>query len=631
MAQTYNFDGVNIVIPGSYVKTTVLNSPSGIATTGVIALVGEADSGPAYNDDGISKDLKEVAFTPDQAALVKNQFGGGDLVEAFNAAVAPLLQTGLAGGPTLVYCLKTNATDAAKAEITLQDDSTADIATFKAKRVGKYGNGIKMTATADAPVNGIAPVTLTTNLNTTNETFVVNTKAGMRIDYTVTDKILNVTTTSTTISLVDDASPQFNKVYTFSEFNTLNDLVSKIDLDLTDVSRGTCTIPSESSELKYETKLGELFDVGSFAAAGQVTGPPLINAVPARITICGYQLKQIDSVLVDVTDVTFTKPDFTSAILSPTSANGFLSGGDAGYSTQADIKAALAKLENIRLNFVVPLFSATSTKTIDDVPVYTIDQVIADTVDHVMRMSYIKARKNRQAFLSYWKGTTTYADVKSFVSSTAKLKGTPSQYRTSMTFQKVTVLNSSGTSETFLPWMTATLAAASQCVAGYRPIFNKAVNCSAIVDPADFDGDYEGALFAGLLTMRLSDDGFSQTFLSDQTTYLFPDNNFVYNSIQAVYGADVIAMTLQQQMQTFVGQSVADVTAGVALGFLKSVLANLLRNKWIAASSDAPAGFKNASVSINVPVMNVAVEVKESTGIYFVPINLSISGVSSTA
>lgn len=624
MAQTYNFDGVNIIIPGSYVKTTVINNNTGLATTGVIALVGEADSGPDYSAIA-NKDLSDVLFTPDQFGAMRSLFGGGSLVEAFNACVQPLSEPGLTGGPTAIYCIKTNkgtgASAAAKATIALNDGAAAKIADITAKGFGAYGNNIKVgvtTGSADG-VTGLKPLVLTTANGTVSETFEVNTSAALKFQSAVVDHTVVITATTMTIT-PDLGSPVS---FLLSNYQTLKDLKDAIAAT-TSLNNLTCTIYDNS--FQYVSPVG-LLDVGTY-----VSGAP----TPIKyVGVCGYQISKLASLNVEFAP-TFTFPDLASdAYLGATSGTfeAPLAGGAAGISTQADVKAALAKLENVRINFVVPLFSADGPITVASSPnpSYTIDAVIADTMTHVTNMSKIKARRNRQAFLSYAPAGGTYADVKAFVANSAKLANTPYQYRASMAFQNVQVLDSNGVSTTFGPWMVATLAAASQAVAGYRPIFNKAVNCSATFDPTGFNEQYEDALLAGLLVMRLSDSGISQTFLSDQTTYLFPDNNFVYNSIQAVYGADVIALTLQQQMQTFVGQSVADVTAGVALNFMKNVLANLLRNKWISPSSDAPAGFKNASVSINVPVMNVAVEVKESTGIYFVPINLSISGVSSSA
>jgi hypothetical protein len=201
-------------------------------------------------------------------------------------------------------------------------------------------------------------------------------------------------------------------------------------------------------------------------------------------------------------------------------------------------------------------------------------------------------------------------------------------------FQGVRHYDVNGNAKDFQPWMVSVLAAAAQSVAGYRPIFNKGFNVLGVANPTGYEGsipEQEDALQAGLLVLADAANGIDTVLLSDQTSYLFPDNNFVYNSVQAVYGADVISMTIQQQMQVFVGQSNADVTSGVALAYLQSIMGNLLVNKWIASSADAPNGYKNAKVSINGPVMNVSLEAKESTGIYFVPINLSISAVKNSA
>jgi hypothetical protein len=61
------------------------------------------------------------------------------------------------------------------------------------------------------------------------------------------------------------------------------------------------------------------------------------------------------------------------------------------------------------------------------------------------------------------------------------------------------------------------------------------------------------------------------------------------------------------------------------------VFAELFRLKWISASSDAPAGFKNAKVNIRAPAMMITAEAKPSTGIYFVPIKILLSETTSTA
>jgi hypothetical protein len=206
-------------------------------------------------------------------------------------------------------------------------------------------------------------------------------------------------------------------------------------------------------------------------------------------------------------------------------------------------------------------------------------------------------------------------------------------YRCSLTMQQATQVNSVGVITTFLPWYTACIAAGMQTGGFYKSICNKYANVISFIDPSGFDsgspGDVEDALSAGLLF--LTQDTAGSRWVSDQTTYGF-DTNFVYNSIQAVYTSDILALDLAASFQSaFVGQSLADVNAATALSFLAQKMDGYKKLKLIAASSDAPLGYKNQSVTIQGPEMDVAVEIKLATAIYFVPISINISEVQSSA
>jgi hypothetical protein len=110
------------------------------------------------------------------------------------------------------------------------------------------------------------------------------------------------------------------------------------------------------------------------------------------------------------------------------------------------------------------------------------------------------------------------------------------------------------------------------------------------------------------------------------------DNNFVYNSLQAVYLADLMTLTLIQLFdRSVVGRSVAEISAAAGLALLESQMFDFLRLRWIAPSDDAPKGYKNAVVKISGGVMHISVEVKLAGLIYFVPISLTISQVEQTA
>jgi hypothetical protein len=183
--------------------------------------------------------------------------------------------------------------------------------------------------------------------------------------------------------------------------------------------------------------------------------------------------------------------------------------------------------------------------------------------------------------------------------------------------------------------MGAVLAASTQAAAFYQSLVRKQVNCSGVLQAAgdwsyNSDSQVENALKAGLLPCKKAEEG-GFIWVSDQTTY-GKDANSVYNSIQMVYAADTVALTTAQRMErAFVGRSIADVSASVALSYLDGIMADFLRLKLIAPSSDAPLGYKNARIVVQGPVMRISVEVKIAGSIYFIPISFYVTEITQTA
>lgn len=307
----------------------------------------------------------------------------------------------------------------------------------------------------------------------------------------------------------------------------------------------------------------------------------------------------------------------------------FFTGGAKGATSDAAVVAGLLKLEDVDCNFVVPLFSNDAAVDVADgltdaASTYTVASVHAATRSHVLSQSTLKNYKPRQAFLSI---RDTFANDKAAAQAVAS-------FRCSMTHQDGRVSTSTGVAQ-LRPWITAAKAAGFQAAAFRRSIFNKGVN---IVGAVQASGDFnpkkttqlEQALDAGLLTLRPRDGG-GWAYVSDQTTYS-KDDNFFFNSIQAVYAGDIIGRTLKTRMeQALVGQSVADVGRSQALSVLRRILDDLRDLKLIAPSDGAPLGYLNEDVKIRAPAAFVSVGVFEATSLYFVPIQLSISAVSQTS
>ncbi|MEM4360408.1 MAG: hypothetical protein QXT45_07770, partial [Candidatus Bilamarchaeaceae archaeon] len=310
-------------------------------------------------------------------------------------------------------------------------------------------------------------------------------------------------------------------------------------------------------------------------------------------------------------------------------AGTFLSGGARGGTTGLAFAEAIDALANVRCNFVVPLVSQDAADDklaglTDASSTYTIGAVNAAVKTHCINMSTAKTKRHRLGIVSR-KGT--FAQCKSMAQTMAS-------FRIGCVFQDVKDLNSAGEIETFQPWMAAVKAAGMQAAGFYRSIFNKAVNISGLVDPIGFNNQNvslcEDALLTGLMPLSQLETG-EIIFLSDQLTYN-TDSNFVYNSLQAVYCADIIALTLAESLKkAFIGASVADVDASVVINFIKTKMEELRNSRLIVGTADYPAGWKSIDVQIDQGVIQVACTVIEATSVYFIPINIDIEGFQSSA
>lgn len=104
MAIIVNFAGASLRKPGAYSRTKIASSGAADAQLGVVALIGEADEGPAFD----TANMEASAYGPDQFADIQNQFGSGELVDMAKLSLAPSVDPQIAGGAQKLYLLKTN-------------------------------------------------------------------------------------------------------------------------------------------------------------------------------------------------------------------------------------------------------------------------------------------------------------------------------------------------------------------------------------------------------------------------------------------------------------------------------------------------------------------------------------------
>ena len=405
-----------------------------------------------------------------------------------------------------------------------------------------------------------------------------------------------------------------------SDYATINDLVAYINTQsLYFAAPGSVSLGQASP-----------LDLDQVTAVG--IGATFVNTVsgPGRIKADGVNFQRDVNAGSTLVTVGAISPAIQPSGLPDVNSMAFLAGGAKGPTLAADVSAAFTALEGVRGNFVVPLFSRDATLdiaagTTDSSSTYTIDAVHALARSHVLKMSQLKRRRPRQAFLSY-RGTFKDAQTKA---------GNMASSRCAMFFQDIKQVNSVGTIVQFQPWMAAVKAAGMQAAGFYRAIVSKFIDISGALQAAgdyndQLDSSAEAALTYGLCPIVRDITG-GYRWVSDQTTYT-KDNNFVYNSIQAMYDADQVNTTCQTRMEgMFVGQSVADISASIALTAFEGILSDLKRLKLLAASDDAPKGYRKPVINIIGPAMACSVEIKLAGAIYFITINFLATPVVSSA
>lgn len=449
----------------------------------------------------------------------------------------------------------------------------------------------------------IIQLAINRNEDNVNETFIINSDVALKIGYEGTTASLSINNTTKILSTTVVGGSGSNLSIKITDYQTIKDLADYINTQ----TGYSCSINAEYTQSSPDS-------LDKVSAIGICTS--IADEVPGRIKTAAsnFEEKANQSYSLDYTrTLNLGLPNVMSNVA-------YLAGGAKGASTSSDITDALSAAEGLVINFVVPLFSRNASSDIsegltDSGSTYTIDAIHAAVKTHVAKMSTSRIKKHRQAFLSY---DGTFAEAKNKASSIASSRFT-------LSFQRA---NQGGVEH--LPWYVATLAAGMQAAGFYKPIFNKVLNLTSFIDPSGYDSgsisDQEEAIEAGLLS--LSQDFSGNKIISDQTTYAY-DNNFVYNSIQAVYAADLVSLDLADSIQrNFIGKSLADVDISSVKSFLIGKFEGYRSNKLVTGDDSLPSGYKEKEVRFSAPSLILSLEIKLATGIYFAPISLEFSNVN---
>lgn len=715
MAQFLNTPWISTDVPGAYVQTKVISSASGLASSGVILIMGEAAGGPDYTKVTLANNF----YGPTALNQIRNIYTSGPIVDAFAALSAPSNDPDISGTANSIYIIKTNIGTQASAivlahsgnygtlnalnygvsgnsynfSVTSTDTEVAptvtgttisafgsalNAASFSIRLEGAAATVVTLSGTAGdhdtiahliTELNGLLPAGIIASQGTAtntlklsissdvaayskgwgksfelidstpgdlaslglvigltissqepsvevqiinaslgiNELLAVNPSISLQIGYqgTTATMTINSTTLSTTVSGGSGANLSLN----LSQYTTISQLASYINSQ-----PGYSASASAAATQLPTSALDKITTIGIASST--------VNQ-PGRVKNSVYAFQQA---MIQSTSVGFTATA-TAGLPDPSSV-AFLSGGTLGATRAIDIVNAIAQMGGIQVNIIVPLFSQDASKDItagntDPSSTYTINAINELLKSHCIQYSTPTLKHNRMAILSY---NDTYVNCKAQAQSLAT-------YRCALTCQQVTQVNSQGVNTLFLPWYGAAVAAGMQAGGFYKSICNHLANIVSFQDPAGYDSgdptDVGDAILAGLLVLSQNTSGIP--WVSDQTTYGL-DSNFVYNSIQAVYLSDILALDLAQSFQSaIVGKSVADISAASALSFLQQRFDFYKKLKMTTTSNDAPLGYKNASIQIAAPSMFVSVEAKLTTSIYFVAVELALSAVQQSA
>jgi hypothetical protein len=317
-----------------------------------------------------------------------------------------------------------------------------------------------------------------------------------------------------------------------------------------------------------------------------------------------------------------------------------LAGGVLGATTSADIVEALAALEEIRVNAVVPLFSRDALVGSDtpsaDVPdnltdvgsAYTILGIHQAVKTHCNFMSTTKNRSERQAYLSYKNSFDACRDRSALLADP----------RIQLSIQDTRNIDSQGNIKWFQPWAQACMLAGARSGSPVgTPLTFKFFNTSGIrhteqsmsTPEEDIEIDfnpnthYEQAILNGITFFEQPQSGGIRCLL-DNTTYQ-KDGNWVLNRGNVMYAADILSFDFRNQLENiYIGVkntvSVAEIRSTAA-----SLLSTYLAQGITVATPAAPNGYKDLSVQLNGNVINISVTAVLVEGIDFILNDITIT------
>ncbi len=195
MSQSIVTPWLNTNVPGAYVNTTVISNPSGLASSGVVLIMGEAAGGPDYTEATLANNF----YGPSALNQVTATYTSGPIVDAFRALSAPSNDPDISGTATSIYIIKTNKGTQASAPMAAH---AAAYGTLNALNWGVGGNLFNFTITSlDAEVvPSYAGTTIPSYSGLSGASFTVRVNGGPATLVTPMGTITNQATLITSLN-----------------------------------------------------------------------------------------------------------------------------------------------------------------------------------------------------------------------------------------------------------------------------------------------------------------------------------------------------------------------------------------------------------------------------------------------
>jgi len=294
-------------------------------------------------------------------------------------------------------------------------------------------------------------------------------------------------------------------------------------------------------------------------------------------------------------------------------------GGTDGTAANSDWLNALAKLEGVRVNEVVPLISA-------DKGSVSIDTINVATNAHMRKMWSVKGRSERNGYVSKQASKADLKDAARALNSEL----------VSILGQDTEVLSESAQALTFLPpWATACLVAGLQAGSEVgEPTTFKFANCNGLrVKDGSWDPkvDFDEMIEAGVTFLEPVDAGGFRVVVGN-TTYS-KDGSFVYNRVSVVEAAGFVAFDLRQNLEAvFTGTKAKTGSAGAIANFITARTQEYLDADVIVGDDNNDGkGFKDLTVVLEGNTAAINITITPVQGIDFMLPTIYLADIRQSA